>query len=57
MIEFNEFALSGIRHKVPLYPYIALAHDGNVDLSRISSIVTWLARFKVLPRYVSMPGM
>lgn len=42
---------------VALYPYIALAHEAKVDLSRFSSIVTWLARFKALPRYVSMPGM
>ncbi len=42
---------------VALYPYIALAHEGKVDLSRFSSTVAWLARFKALPRYVSMPGM
>lgn len=42
---------------VALYPYIALAHEGNVDLSRFPSIVTWLARFKALPGNVGMPGM
>lgn len=42
---------------VALYPYIALAHEGKVDLSRFSSVVAWLARFKALPGYVSMPGM
>jgi glutathione S-transferase len=42
---------------VALYPYIALAHEGKVDLSRFSSVVAWITRFKVLPGYVSMPGM
>ncbi|MDP3004661.1 glutathione S-transferase family protein [Methylotenera sp.] len=42
---------------VALYPYIALAHEGKVDLSRFPSVVAWLVRFKALPRYVSMPGM
>ncbi len=42
---------------IALYPYIALAHEGKVDLSRFSSVIAWLARFKALPRYVSMPGM
>ncbi|MDD2932831.1 MAG: glutathione S-transferase N-terminal domain-containing protein [Methylotenera sp.] len=42
---------------VALYPYIALAHEGKVDLSHFSSTVAWLARFKALPGYVSMPGM
>jgi glutathione S-transferase len=42
---------------VALYPYIALAHEGHVDLARFPSVVAWLARFKALPKYVSMPGM
>lgn len=42
---------------VALYPYIALAHEGKVDLSRFPSVVSWLKRFKALPGYVSMPGM
>jgi glutathione S-transferase len=42
---------------VALYPYIALAHEGKVDLSRFPSVIAWLARFKALPGYVSMPGM
>ena len=40
---------------VALYPYIALAHEGKVDLSRFPSVVAWLTRFKALPGYVSMP--
>lgn len=42
---------------VALYPYIALAHEGKVDLSRFPSVVAWLTRFKALPGYVSMPGI
>lgn len=42
---------------VALYPYIALAHEGKVDISRFPSVVAWLKRFKALPGYVSMPGM
>lgn len=42
---------------VSLYPYIALAHEGKVDLSSSPYVVAWLTRFKALPGYVSMPGM
>lgn len=42
---------------IALYPYIELAHEGKVNLSPFSSVLAWLARFKALPGYVSMPGM
>lgn len=42
---------------IALYPYIALAHEGKVDLSRFSSVLAWIARFKVIPGYLSMPGI
>lgn len=42
---------------VALYPYVALAHEGKVDLAPFSSVLTWITRFKGLPGYVSMPGM
>lgn len=42
---------------IALYPYIALAHEGKVDLSHHPSVMAWLTRIKALPGYVSMPGM
>jgi glutathione S-transferase len=42
---------------IALYPYIALASEGQVDLSVFPSIRTWLQHIQALPGYVDMPGM
>ncbi len=42
---------------VALYPYIALAPEGKVDLSPYPSVLTWMRRIQALPGYLSMPGM
>lgn len=42
---------------VALYPYIALAHEGQVDLSPYSFVLAWIDRVKALPGYVGMQGM
>jgi len=42
---------------VALYPYIALAHEGQVSLEPYPSILDWLRRMQMLPGYVGMPGM
>lgn len=42
---------------IALYPYIALAHEGEVDLSRHPYTLAWMQRIQLLPGYVSMPGM
>ncbi|MBM9575664.1 glutathione S-transferase [Leptospira sp. 201903070] len=40
-----------------MYPYIALANEGKVDLRLYSQIRNWIARVERLPGYVSMPGI
>lgn len=42
---------------VAVYPYIALAPEGRVDLSAYPAVRKWLARMQALPGYVGMPGM
>lgn len=42
---------------VALYPYIALAHEGKVDLTPYPQVKKWLGRLELLRGYVSMPGI
>lgn len=42
---------------IAIYPYLALAHEGQVNLSHYQNISAWLARFESLPNYISMPGI
>lgn len=42
---------------IAIYPYLALAHEGHVDLTPYAHILAWLNRFESLPRYIAMPGI
>ncbi|HEC73928.1 MAG TPA: glutathione S-transferase family protein [Methylophaga aminisulfidivorans] len=42
---------------IAMYPYLALAHEGHVDITPYLNITAWLTRFESLPNYVSMPGI
>ncbi|HCS64200.1 MAG TPA: glutathione S-transferase [Cellvibrio sp.] len=42
---------------VALYPYIALAHEGKVDLTPYPQVENWLGRLELLRGYVAMPGI
>ena len=42
---------------IAMYPYIALAHEGSVDLSPFLSVENWLGRIEMLNWFVSMPGI
>lgn len=42
---------------IAIYPYIALAHEGSVDLSPFLSVENWLGRIEMLNWFVSMPGI
>lgn len=42
---------------IAVYPYIALAPEGNIDLNLYPAVTTWLSRIQALPGYVDMPGM
>jgi len=39
-----------------VYPYVALAPEGAVDLAPYANIRSWIERIKRLPGYVAMPG-
>lgn len=40
-----------------VFPYIALAPEGGVDLAQYANIARWLDRVKALPGYLAMPGI
>ncbi|MGL4319109.1 MAG: glutathione S-transferase family protein [Pseudomonas sp.] len=40
-----------------VYPYIALAGDGGVDLAPYAHLHAWFARIRALPGYLTMPGL
>lgn len=42
---------------IAIYPYIALAPEGRIDLSPFPAVTAWLSRIQTLPGYVGMPGM
>lgn len=42
---------------VALYPYIALAPEGNIDLKPYTNIRAWLKRIEALPGFVTMVGI
>ncbi len=39
------------------YPYVALAHEGEINLDDYPAVRAWLARIEALPGYVGMPGI
>lgn len=42
---------------VALYPYLALAHEGELTLSSHPAIARWLRRIESAPGYAAMPGI
>ena len=42
---------------IAVYPYVALAPEGKIDLALYPAVCQWLSRIQVLPNYVDMPGM
>jgi len=42
---------------IAIYPYIALAHQGEIDISSFVHISTWCARIEALHHYIAMPGI
>lgn len=42
---------------IAVYPYIALAPEGNIDLNLYPVVKAWLSRIQGMPGYVHMPGM
>jgi glutathione S-transferase len=42
---------------VAMYPYLALAHEGQVNLVDYPAINQWLAAVETLPGFVTMTGI
>ena len=42
---------------VAVFPYIALASDGNIDLHACPHVVAWCDRIKQLPGFIGMRGI
>lgn len=42
---------------IAVYPYVALAPEGRIDLSLYPAVMAWLRRVQALSGYVGMPGM
>ncbi|MCB1915556.1 MAG: glutathione S-transferase family protein [Rhodocyclaceae bacterium] len=40
-----------------LFPYLALAHEGGIDVTPHGALCRWMARVQALPGYVGMPGI
>ncbi|MCT8335075.1 glutathione S-transferase [Leptospira sp. 85282-16] len=40
-----------------IYPYIALCHQGKVDLSDYGNIRKWMLQIENMPGYITMPGL
>ena len=42
---------------IAVYPYIALAQEGQIDLEPFPAVIAWMRRIQALPGYIGMPGM
>ncbi|PZV06344.1 MAG: glutathione S-transferase [Leptolyngbya sp.] len=42
---------------IAVFPYVALARDGKVDLDAYPNLLTWIDRIKQLPGFVPMAGI
>lgn len=42
---------------IAVFPYVALAEDGKVDLAPYAHVRTWIDRVKQLPNFVPMAGI
>ncbi len=42
---------------IAVYPYLALAPEGGLDIGAFPNIIAWFQRIRALPGYVAMPGM
>ncbi len=42
---------------VAVFPYVALARDGQIDLDSYANVLAWIERVKQLPGYIPMAGL
>jgi glutathione S-transferase len=42
---------------VAVFPYVALARDGKIELAAYPQVLAWIDRLKQLPGYIPMNGI
>ena len=42
---------------ISVFPYVALAPMGDIDLEPYPQVLAWIDRIKALPGFISMPGL
>ena len=42
---------------IAVFPYVALARDGKIDLALYPHVLAWIDRVKLLPGYIPMAGL
>ena len=42
---------------IAVFPYVALARDGKIDLDAYPNVLTWIDRVKQLPGFIPMAGI
>ncbi|MCP9929219.1 glutathione S-transferase [Cyanobium sp. AMD-g] len=42
---------------IAVFPYVALARDGQIELDAYPNVLTWINRVKELPGYIPMAGI
>jgi glutathione S-transferase len=42
---------------IAIYPYIALAKDGKIELAPYTNVLNWMERVKQLSGYIPMQGI
>jgi glutathione S-transferase len=52
-LEFDRPSIADIA----VFPYVALARDGKIDLDVYPNVLIWIDRVKQLPGYISMSGI
>jgi glutathione S-transferase len=52
-LELGRFTLADLA----CFPYVAVAHEGKVNMDAYPNIADWMGRIKALPGFVAMPGM
>ena len=40
-----------------VFPYVGLAHQGQISLAEYPNVAAWVERIKASPSYVTMPGL
>lgn len=42
---------------IACFPYVAIGHEGGVQLTEFAAVRAWIERIKTLPGFIGMPGL